>query len=345
MYLPHLRNAIYHHLVAADNTLLDAEHRAEGWTDAEVADLNLDGAPEVALGNSRLAAFFNPRAGGSLYELDLRVIGHNLLATLARRPEAYHETILRHAQAKHQQGGTASIHERVVFKQEGLERLLQYDRYLRKSLIDHFYEAGLTLTDLTGLKEHELGDFVDGAYEHRLRRNGAAVQLTLTRAGNVGGASVRVTKEITLRPSSDNLDVRYVLEGLPRDRKLHFAVEMNFAGMAAGADDRYFYYDGGVKAGQLQTLQDVSSTDRIGLVDEWLGLDASLTLSKRGGIWAFPIQTVSQSEGGFELVHQSTAVLPHWQVEADSQGKWEVHIGMRLDVSRAEKRLLATATA
>jgi hypothetical protein len=34
------------------------------------------------------------------------------------------------------------------------------------------------------------------------------------------------------------------------------------------------------------------------LVDEWLGLDASLTLSRRGGIWAFPIQ----SDGALEMI-------------------------------------------
>jgi 4-alpha-glucanotransferase len=343
LYLPHLRNAIYGHLIAADNILLENEHRDDSWTDAQAADLNLDGAPEVCLGNSRLAAYFNPRRGGMLYELDLRVIYHNLLATLARRPEAYHATILKHAQAQQQSGGTASIHERVVFKQAGLDRLLQYDRYLRKSLIDHFYDPKLTLADLAGLQEAELGDFVAGPYEHRIRRSGSAIQLTLTRAGQADGAPVRVTKEITLQPESDHLDIRYVLEGLPRDKPLHFAVEMNFAGMAAGADDRYFYYTGRPRAGQLQTLQDLAHADGIGLVDEWLGLDASLTLSKPAGIWAFPIQTVSQSEGGFELVHQSTAVLPHWLVEPDSQGRWEVNIGMKLDVSRAEKRLLAAS--
>jgi alpha-amylase len=122
---------------------------------------------------------------------------------------------------------------------------------------------------------------------------------------------------------------------------LHFAIEFNFAGMAAGAEDRYFYYDGRQRAGQLQTLQDLHNTDRLGLVDEWLGLDASLSLSRRGGIWAFPIQTVSQSEGGYELVHQSTVVLPHWQLEPDNQGRWEVQLALKLDVSRAEKRMLA----
>lgn len=342
LYLPHLRNAVYQHLIAADTALLEAEGRGSDWTDAEVADFNLDGADEVCLNSGRLAAYFRPSRGGSMYELDLRVISHNLLASLSRRPEAYHETIQRHAGGG-SQGGTQSIHDRVVFKQAGLERLLQYDPYLRKSLIDHFYEPNVSLADLTACREAELGDFVSGVYEQRVRRMGREVQLTLQRSGQAAGASVRIVKEITLAPGSDSLSIRYILENLPRDRKLHFAVEFNFAGMAAGADDRYFYHDNKPRAGQLQTLQELSNADRIGLVDEWLGLDASLSLSRKGGIWAFPIQTVSQSEGGFELVHQSTAVLPHWLVEADSKGRWETVIEMKLDVSRAEKRMLATA--
>src|SRR5262249_36137309 len=156
--------------------------------------------------------------------------------------------------------------ERVILKQAGLDRLLQYDRYLRKSLIEHFYDPQVTLNDLAGHRERELGDFVDAPYDQRVRRNGEAVQLTLPRAGKVGHAPVRVTKEVTLGPGSDTLDIRYVVEDLPPDARLHFAVEFNFAGMAAGADDRYFYHDGRQRAGQLQTLQDLAGVDRIGLV-------------------------------------------------------------------------------
>jgi 4-alpha-glucanotransferase len=184
---------------------------------------------------------------------------------------------------------------------------------------------------------------VTGPYEHREGRQGQGVKLTLRRAGQAAGAPVRITKEISLQPGADALEIRYLLENLPREGKLHFAVEFNFAGMAAGADDRYFYHDGQARAGQLQTLQDLRDTDRIGLVDEWLGLDVSLSVGRKGGIWAFPIQTVSQSEGGFELVHQSTAVLPHWSIEADAQGRWEMSLHLKLDVSRAEKRLLQAA--
>jgi alpha-amylase len=341
LYLPHLRNATYHHLIEAENAYLskrDAGSLGRSGVDAEQDDWDLDGKKEICLQNNRMAAFFKPDRGGSMYELDLRVIAHNLLATLSRRPEAYHETIRRHAEGGQDGQGAQSIHDRVVFKQAGLERLLQYDPYLRKSLIDHFYEPGQMLQDLAGLKETELGDFVTGAYDCSLARMGSNIGATFRRTGQAAGAQVRVQKTVALAPASDELDIAYRLENLPKDRDLHFAVEFNFAGLAAGADDRYFYHQDHPRAGQLQSLQNLTRADHIGLVDEWLGLDVSLTLSQPGGIWAFPIQTVSQSEGGFELVHQSTAVLPHWHVQGDANGCWEMTIHLKMDVSRAEKR-------
>ncbi len=341
LYLPHLRNAVYRHLIAAENALSDSPGEVAPLAEAEERDFNLDGRPEIRLSNPALAAYFIPHRGGMMYELDVRSIGHNLLATLSRRPEAYHETILRATGMSEADGDFKALHEQVKFKQHGLERLLQYDKYLRKSLIDHFYAPDVTLADLTELREQELGDFVSGAYTHRHEHSGGAVHLIMSRSGQVAGSPIRVTKRITLEADSEALAVHYQLEELPADHPLHFAIEFNFAGMAAGADDRYFYHNGRPRAGQLQTLQDLSSADRIGLVDEWLGLDVSLSLSKAGGIWALPIQTVSQSEGGFELVHQSTAVLPHWRVEPDRQGRWEVTLQLKLDTSRARARLLA----
>jgi len=340
IYLPHLRNAVYHHLIASENALLEIGQRTEDWVQAEVADLNLDSFPEVCLSNSRLAAYFSPAAGGSLYELDLRVICHNLLATLSRRPEAYHESILKHVRGEKHDAGPG-IPDQIVFKQAGLEQQLQYDTYPRKSLIDHFFEPGAALEQVAGAQAKEVGDFVTGSYEQRVRRSDGEAALTLHRLGRAADAAVKITKTVVLRSSADSLEIEYLLENLPRDRKLHFAVEFNFAGMAAGADDRYFYHAGNKRAGQLQTLQDLTNADGIGLVDEWLGLDASVTLSRQGGIWAFPIQTVSQSEGGFELVHQSTVVMPHWLVEPDSQGRWKVTLSLKMDVARAEKRVLA----
>ncbi len=342
LYLPHLRNAVYHHLIAAENAYHrdggDPRYLAKDWMEGKLADLNLDGEKEVFLQNSRLAAFFAPSAGGSMYELDLRVICHNLLASLSRRPEVYHESIIKHVRGEHHDAGPG-IPDRIIFKQAGLERQLQYDPYLRRSLIDHFFEPKTTLEQVAALQAVELGDFVSGKYKAQLHP-GLEMHLTLEKIGQAADASLKITKDIRLRPGSDTLEIRYLLEPVPKDKKLMFAIEFNFAGLAAGEDDRYFYHAGQKRAGQLQTLQNLNIADRIGLVDEWLGLDVSLSLSKPGGFWACPIQTVSQSEGGFELVHQSTAVLPYWLIEPDAKGRWEVSLSLNLDVSRAEKRIL-----
>jgi alpha-amylase len=329
IYLPHLRSAVYEHLIAAENLVLEAMPRPANWLEGETADHNLDGTPEVCLQNSRLAAYFHPAGGGALYELDLRPIRLNLLATLTRRPEAYHDAI-RH-------------HHGQVWKQGNLDHMLQYDGYLRKSLIDHFYEPGVTVEQLATRQERELGDFVSGSYEHRVDRINGKLHLILWRNGQVAGQSVRVTKEIRLTGDSDWLEVWYILENCPRDRQLTFAVEFNFAGLAAGADDRYFYHADKPRAGQIQTWQDLPNAERLGLVDEWRGLDVSLSLSRRGSIRAFPIQTVSQSESGFELVHQSTVILPQWSVEADERGRWEVTLHLKMDMARALSRLPAAA--
>ena len=106
------------------------------------------------------------------------------------------------------------------------------------------------------------------------------------------------------------------MENLPQDRPLHFAVELNFAGLPAGADDRYFPDADGNRLGQLGTQLDLAERRGAQPCDEWLGIDVGLTASRPTHFWTFPIETVSQSEGGFELVHQSVVVLPHWLVTA-----------------------------
>ncbi len=60
-YLPHLRNAIYQHLISAENLLDASQHRglADGdqpWVELTTDDYNLDARPEVRLATNRLVA-------------------------------------------------------------------------------------------------------------------------------------------------------------------------------------------------------------------------------------------------------------------------------------------------
>jgi alpha-amylase len=343
VYLPHLRNAVYNHLIAADNLLDQLANRPETWIEAKHEDFNFDARQEIQLANDKLIALLAPSRGGQMYELDVRSICHNLLATLTRRPEPYHRKVL----AGNQQGNSqcSSIHDRVVFKQEGLDQRIQYDSYLRKSLIDLFYDHDASLQAVASGQAAQRGDFTKGVYEARVRRNPDRIQVQLSREGQAGGAPVRITKGVTLNAGSPVLEIGYLLENLPQDRPLHFAVELNFSGMPSGADDRYFYDAEQKRLGQLGTRLDLTNVAGLGLVDEWLGLDVALKISRPTNLWTFPVETVSQSEGGFELVHQSVAVMPHWIVTPDAEGRWSVTMRLGIDTSRAEARMEHSAIA
>ncbi len=77
----------------------------------------------------------------------------------------------------------ASIHDRVVFKQDDLDQRLQYDDHPRKSLLDHFYDNDATLEAVAAGEAPERGDFVAGAYEARVRRNPDRIQVQLLARG------------------------------------------------------------------------------------------------------------------------------------------------------------------
>ena len=324
LYLPHLRNAVYRHLIAAHNALDESEGLAGPRVRIDVADFNLDARQEARLENEQLIAYVRPALGGHVYELDVRHATSNVLATLDRRPEAYHGVIVATARGE---ANPPSIQDRVVGKQEGLETRLFYDRHPRKSLVDHFLPVDAVLSDLALCLDVEQGDFATGTFLSRVDRDRGEVRLVMERPGLASGHRIRVQKSIRMEAGSGTLDVRYVLSELPEGISIHFAVEFNLASMAGHVHDRYYSDRSGRRLGMLDARLDLAEADGLTLTDEWLDLGIGLAWSEPAGLWAFPIETVSQSEGGFEKVYQSSAVIPHWVIEAGPSRRWEVAIG------------------
>jgi alpha-amylase len=337
LYLPHLRSAVYRSLIVADTALDDAEGMTGERISVEVGDYNLDARQEVKLENEALIALVRPAQGGHLYELDVRQSAINVLATLDRRLEAYHKAILDAVRVDKSGPGagdpSASNAERVADKQEPLDRIIVYDRHPRKAMVDHFYPIDVTLDDLVACRDVERGDFVTGTYLARVQREPRRVALVMERPGYADGHTPRIKKTIELAAGSKALGVRYELSDLPREACLHFAVELNLAAMAGHADDRYYSDPRGARLGMLDSRLDVPHIEGISLSDEWLDLTIGLRWSKPGGLWCYPIETVSKCEGGFEAVYQSSAIVPHWHVTADESGRWHLQIRLALEPS------------
>ena len=338
LYLPHLRNAIYGHLIAADETLDEAEGLPESRVTIAVGDFNFDARQEVRLENESLTAFVRPAAGGHIYELDARRARVNLLSTLDRRPEAYHGTITAAALGLHHADDRAFNADRVILKQVDLDAKIVYDRHPRKALVDHFYPIHVTLDDLARCHDVERGDFATGTYLSRISRGDDRVMVSMERPGHADGHAVTIRKAVTLEAGSTSLQVDYVLDDLPEGVPLHFAVELNVAAMAGHADDRY-YSIGDQGLGMLDARLDLGEVDGITLTDEYLDLGVSLGWSEPASLWCHPIETVSQSEGGFEGVYQSSAVIPHWVITAGESRRWTVRITWSVERARRSEPL------
>ena len=333
IYLPHLRNAVYRELIDAD-TILDqipapGDEPSRGGIEATQRDWDFDGRAEIRVTNGHFDAWFAPARGGILYELDLRDQRHNLLATLDRRPEAYHAQVLAGPGVAR---SVIDAGQPAKFKEEGLERLVRHDASRRKMLVDHFWDLDVDPAAVADGAAIERGDFATGEYGADVRRSPGRIEVALSRTGNAWGIPFHLSKVVTFEARSGTIDIAYLVTGLPAGFRQHLGVEFNFAGMPADAPGRFFRDPSGRPLGHLGTCLDLVGATGIGLVDDWLGIDARVAVSgpPPAGIWTFPIRTVSQSEGGFEPVHQSVVVMPHWFVEPDASGAWGMKLSLTL---------------
>ena len=86
--------------------------------------------------------------------------------------------------------------------------------------------------------------------------------------------------------------------------------------MAGAAFDRNYFSAARENLGNLSALISRPGEPALGLVDEYLGVELWLSADPAAGFWAYPVETVNDSEGGFERVYQSSAVLPWWELKA-----------------------------
>ena len=124
LYLNHLRTAIYQNLLRAES-LVDAEvHPSDpSWVETERLDFFRDGSECLLTSSKKFNFYFHLTKGGTLFELDDKRKLFNILNTMTRREEAYHDKLIQASKAEDQEAteeGSKSIHDLVISKEEGL---------------------------------------------------------------------------------------------------------------------------------------------------------------------------------------------------------------------------------
>ena len=98
--------------------------------------------------------------------------------------------------------------------------------------------------------------------------------------------------------------------------QFRFGCESLFCLLAGNAPDRTIVWNG-PHAGKdiLASHGEMQSVNKITVTDEWLKLKAEATFTGTDQVWRDAIETVSQSEGGYERVYQGTVVIPIWDFQ------------------------------
>ncbi len=323
IYISHMRLATHEHLILAediaDRVARDTGERVDG---GRVVDADMDGIDEVVLSTPGQVVVVKPNEGGGVGTWDIRPVAHALAAVMRRRPEAYHATLVEHERrlaAEDAQaaagGAVGSIHDRVTTKEPGLAERLHYDGYERRSGLVHVLPAGTGAEAFLDAAFEELGDLVDGAYavsdladdhvtlvrDGSVRAGDARVPVHATKILAVGGARAAPTLEETVTLENRGAAA---IDGI-------LAVEWATTMLGGGGNPAAWY-----AAGDVRTTHDatgsVEEMDVVRSGNTYIGVEVATRAEPPASAFWGPIETVSNSEAGFERVYQGSALVITW---------------------------------
>lgn len=335
LYLNYLRFANYSHLVRAEQLAERALKQESSAISVTQIDYDCDGREEILVSTADYNFYISP-GGGSVLEIDFKPKCFNITDVMSRRPEAYHSKIER-ASAGSDEANVKSIHDIVRVKEEGLGQFLYYDSYDRRCFLDHFLPSGTTVEDFARAMHVEEGDFLDQPYELADKENSAEkLTLAFRHEGRLirAGGEIPILMEKTFAITNETgIKARYNIEASeePVDSTV-FAVELNVTLLAGDSEDRYYEIPGvTLEQNRMNSIGALDSVSLVRLVDRWMNIAIVIQYDPPATLWRFPIETVSQSEGGFERMYQGSSVTAVWPLSLEALGAAAYSVSLKVE--------------
>ena len=176
----------------------------------------------------------------------------------------------------------------------------------------------------------ELGDAVDGAFEIELLEPD---RLVATAAASIatpdGPAPIRVVKEIALGGDrrSPTLDLTITIENRS-GRWLHalLGLEWTLTMLGGGGNPSAWWEIAGARAGH-DSRGAAADLSELAQGNDYIGIALTTTMSPPAAAWWAPVETVSNSEGGFERVYQGSGLLLSWPLALAAGDSFTVRVG------------------
>ena len=377
IYIVHMRMATLSHLIAAEDLADEAEAAGGGRPyGARLADTDLDAIDEVLVTSAGQTVIVDLDEGAGVSSWDLRASRVALASVVRRRPEAYHRRLVAHeqeaeeaaigeteAEALVQEGAIAdshaaaapaapadaprTIHDIVNVKEPGLAAFLHYDRHERRSGLVHLLPAdgSTTLEQLVAATYEEPGDFTEEPFELVsladdlvvARRCGTVAQasgprpLAVEKTFRFGGSRLKPELELTTTVENKG-DAAIAFE---------LAVEWNVNLLGGGHNPAAYYETEDAVRTPHDAAADLPAASRVAFGNDYEGVRVEATAEPTARLTWYPVETVSNSEGGFERVYQGSSLLFRWPVTL-AQGEaraFTVHFAVVQTIDHATAEL------
>jgi alpha-amylase len=333
LYAPHLRTDLWRNLVRAEITA-DLQTPGGGTPRVESLDFEGDGRTELLFTAPEYQALLKPSDGGTLAVLDFRPTESTLINSVLRQPEAYHARLkdpnYRPATS------TASAYEQTKVKESGLEKFLVYDRWPRHTFRLFVFDPSLKHSDYEALALYEDAGLAGGEFkvlssdphDAELAHEG---QFVLHGAESVPPVALRATKRFSFGPAPGGCEIACEVElklDAPMARPVAVALESVVNLLAPGASDRFFETPFGR---QDLRFSGTLPGPALRMEDRWQRVRIAFNAPGTEQYWIAPIETVSESEEGFERVYQGSQILAVWYPGLLGQTTWTGRLIWRIE--------------
>ena len=335
IYAPHLRTEIWRNLIRAE-ALADQLTPGGLMPRIELVDYDADGAAEILFSAPEFQALLKLSDGATIAFFDFRTASSTLINSVFRRPEAYHSRLREAGHAMPTTGGAVSIHDQVLVKEPNLEKFLRYDRYPRHAFRLFLFDPSQTQADYEELRLREVGPAASGSYLlHASSADYADLQFSceLPEYTLEGGRVPRlsVTKLFLFGPTPQGCEVSCDLSitlSAPLSRPLALGLESVLNFLAPTDADRFFETPAGP---QNLRFSGVLPAPLLRVEDGWQRIRVTLHAPGSQEFWVAPIETVSESEGGFERVYQGSQILAVWRPTLTKHKSWTGRLMWRIE--------------
>ena len=306
LYLNYLRDALTRNLLQAERIADRTLHEGE-LLGLDIEDFDCDGFDEAILENDHFNAVVSSGAGASCSIVDLREFEHTVTNVLTRRPESYHEQVRTLPDNVQDNTDVVSIHNIRLAKESGLADYLIFDPWDRQNFQDHFFAQDIDLDRFRKMDNLPANDFIQKPFSFVFEeRTETQAMVEYERTGVIDSdRSLTVNKRYSLTRGEPRLVAQYTFTAGSQPIDVRWGCEFNLTLLAKDGPDRKLIV--GETETSLDQIDVYRSVAGFTLVDHWQKFALAITTDATSDLWTFPIETVNQSEGGFEKTYQGTS--------------------------------------